>query len=173
MTIEHHSNRDTVTLKDEEIELITNEVVGLNTIMGLAFGDLEAFDRYGGNLSIITRTGEPTGIGLMYAIYGEPQFNNATGSFEYETINRIIINNEFVTILLTSENTIREIQTNIHITQPYHIYQWLNNVYRLIQNIFDNDYDYLFHSNDDNYKYVGPEEAAEIRRMNKELRRKR
>ena len=174
MAIEHHSDKDTITLADKEQELIMNEIEGLNTIMGLAFGNMEAFDRYGGHIGILSGTGVPTGIELIHGIYGEPQFNNTTGDVEFETVNRIIINNEFVTILLTPENTISEVQTNINITHPYHIYQWLNNAYRLIENLFD-DQDqagFYFRYYDDKYQYKGPEETAEIKKLKNDLRKK-
>ena len=173
MSSEWHNVENTVNVLEKEKDLIEESVPHLSSIMSSIFGTLEEFDQYGGTVSIINNSNQPTGITLTYGLFGGQQPQYASGSTEFEQYNKITIFNnktnkqEFVAILINRDSSIREIQTDIPHSKPYSIYSWLLNAYKKVDFILDHPENYYLDRDD--FTYHGPIETEEVIKEKKNL----
>jgi hypothetical protein len=173
MPSEWYNIENSVDTPAKEKELIEETVPHLSTIMSSIFGNIEEFNQYGGTVSVINNSNQPTGINITYALFGDQQLQYSPDSAEFEQYNKISIFNsktnkhEFVAILLNRDNSIKDIQTNILPSNNYPIYSWLLEAYRKIDNILNYPENYYLDRKD--FIYHGPEEAEELTKQKKNL----
>ena len=165
MPTEWYNNENRIEIGEKETSMIEKDIDHLSTIMAATFGNLEEFDQLGGTVSVHNNLGEPIGLKLTHAIYGEKDFQNG-----YKQFNRISYGNQFLTILLNGNGGLQEIQTNIERADGKAVYKWLNEMYRKIDTIFNNPRDFYLDRED--FTYHGLEETEETKILHKDLTRK-
>lgn len=171
MSSEWYDEDLTTEVENRELKLIQKGVnQHLIPIIVEATGELEAFDRYGAEATIYNEKGESTGIKLAHAVYGEPEFWGDQGEKTYEQIYRITFGEEYVSILLNHDGTIKKIQKNFKENSTYTVNEWLENAYAQTYNITDN-YKPYFNLGIREFRYHGEEETRQIQKLNKSLRR--
>jgi len=150
-----------VELQDDEKMLIENNIDHLTTIIGSVFGNLEEFDQFGRQVAVCNlNTGKPIGVELAHALYGEQEIQSNPNYNQFEQFNRIVLGNNFVTVLLNRDNSIREIQTNINTEKPYTVFKWMENAYKQIDMILNSPD--IFYLEGDGFAYHGPEETEDV-----------
>ena len=149
-------------------------VATMNNIMENSFSNLVAFDSPGYTVGIYGGNGEHTGITLSHAIICED--NEEMSPSNFGTFNEIRIGDIYIALLLTSNNTIEEMKTNLPIGNTIPLeekieqtYEWFDWASKGVYNTFNNQEYYRF-GDLNHLKYYGPRETECVAEISRELR---